>query len=61
VEARGPDRLEERALPVESDEAALAHVADGEREEAGRVDVAVVGDEDDAFAVARAFRLRARR
>jgi hypothetical protein len=38
----------------------VRHVAERERQEPGRVDLAVVGDEDDPAPVARALRLRAR-
>ena len=58
VEVGGADLAQQRAVPVEVDKALLADVAQRERQEARRVDLAVVGDEDDPLAVARALRLR---
>src|SRR5690348_6567646 len=40
------DVAQERAVAVELDDAALADVADAQRQEAGRIDLAVVRDED---------------
>src|SRR5581483_11106671 len=60
AEAAGTDRLQEQAVAVDANEAVLLDVPERDRQEPGRVDVAVVGDEDDALAVSGALRLRPR-
>ncbi len=63
VETRVADRAQRRVVPVNVHDVRLAHVAEGEGQEAGGVDRAIVGDEEDPVSVARtcAGRLRLRR